>query len=45
VFDEWRGGSGLSLPVARRILGGHGGRIWSAPEGHKSGARILLPVG
>lgn len=44
VFDEWRGGSGLSLPVARRIVGGHGGRIWSAPEGHKSGARILLPV-
>jgi len=45
VFDEWRGGSGLSLPVARRIVGGHGGRIWSAPEGHKSGARILLPAG
>lgn len=44
VFDEWRGGSGLSLPVARRIVGGHGGRIWSAPEGHKSGARILLPA-
>jgi signal transduction histidine kinase len=45
IFDEWRGGSGLSLPVARRILGGHGGRIWSAPEGHKSGARILFPAG
>lgn len=43
VFDEWRGGSGLSLAVARRVIGAHGGRIWSAPEGHKSGARILLP--
>jgi signal transduction histidine kinase len=44
VFDEWRGGSGLSLAVARRVLGAHGGQIWSAPEGHKSGARILLPA-
>ena len=44
VFDEWRGGSGLTLPVARRIVGGHGGSIWSAPEGHKSGARILIPA-
>lgn len=44
VFDEWRGGSGLSLAVARRIIGAHGGHVWSAPEGHKSGARILLPA-
>jgi signal transduction histidine kinase len=44
VFDEWRGGSGLSLALARRILGAHGGAIRSAPEGHKSGARILLPA-
>lgn len=44
VFDEWRGGCGLSLAVARRVLNAHGGRIWSAPEGHKSGARITLPA-
>jgi signal transduction histidine kinase len=44
VFDEWRGGSGLSLAVARRVIGAHGGRVWSAPEGHKSGARIVLPA-
>jgi signal transduction histidine kinase len=44
VFDEWRGGSGLSLAVARRIIGAHGGHVLSAPEGHKSGARILLPA-
>ena len=31
-FDEWRGGCGLSLPVARRIIERHGGSIWSAPQ-------------
>jgi signal transduction histidine kinase len=45
VFDEWRGGSGLSLAIARRIIGAHGGSIWSAPEGHKTGARIVIPAG
>ncbi|HEX5473909.1 MAG TPA: HAMP domain-containing sensor histidine kinase [Vicinamibacterales bacterium] len=44
VFDEWRGGCGLSLPVARRVIEAHGGRIWSAPGGRRAGARILLPV-
>jgi signal transduction histidine kinase len=42
-FDEWRGGSGLILPVARRIIEAHGGRIWGAPGERKSGARIMLP--
>ncbi len=32
VFDEWRGGNGLSLPNARRIIEAHGGRVWSLPE-------------
>ncbi|HEX9366567.1 MAG TPA: HAMP domain-containing sensor histidine kinase [Vicinamibacterales bacterium] len=41
-FDEWRGGSGLVLPVARRIIEAHGGRIWGAPGGRKAGARIVL---
>lgn len=40
LFDEWRGGSGLILPVARRIIDAHGGRIWGAPDGRKAGARI-----
>lgn len=42
VFDEWRGGVGLSLAVARRILNAHGATIAAPPEGRKSGARILL---
>ena len=42
-FDEWRGGSGLILPVARRIIEAHGGRIWGPPGERKAGARIVLP--
>lgn len=43
LFDEWRGGCGLTLPVARRIVQAHDGRIWGAPDGRKAGARLLLP--
>jgi len=44
TFDEWRGGCGLSLAVARRIINEHGGVIWSPPgEGAKAGAVIVLP--
>jgi signal transduction histidine kinase len=33
TFDEKRGGLGLALPLARRVIEGHGGRIWSpAPQ-------------
>lgn len=42
-FDEWRGGCGLILPVARRVIEAHGGRIWGGPGGRKAGARINLP--
>ena len=43
VFDDKRGGLGLALPLARRIIAGHGGDIWSpaAPEGLSRGAIIL----
>jgi len=43
-FDEWRGGCGLSLPVARRVIEAHGGRIWSPAADAKSGAIIALPL-
>jgi signal transduction histidine kinase len=29
-FDEYRGGTGLRLPLARRVIEGHGGALWSA---------------
>jgi len=28
-FDDKRGGLGLALPLARRVIEGHGGRIWA----------------
>ena len=42
-FDEKRGGLGLALPIARRIIERHQGRIWS-PAGSRSTAIISLPV-
>ena len=42
VFDEWRGGVGLSLMVARRVLAAHEAEIFGAPGDLKSGARILF---
>jgi signal transduction histidine kinase len=42
AFDEWRGGCGLSLGVARRVFDAHQGRIWSPPD-VKSGAVVMLP--
>ena len=42
-FDEWRGGSGLSLAIARRVITQHGGAIFSPPGDGKAGALVLLP--
>lgn len=47
TFDEWRGGNGLSLPNARRVIEAHGGRLWSPAEGgrdhDKAAAVVMLP--
>jgi signal transduction histidine kinase len=43
TFDEWRGGVGLSLINARRILNAHSGGIYAPAEGGKASARIVLP--
>lgn len=44
TFDEWRGGNGLALLNARRIIEAHGGRILSTAEDGKSVAVISLPT-
>jgi len=31
AFHEWRGGNGLRLAKARRIIEAHGGRVWGLP--------------
>ena len=33
AFDEWRGGNGLRLPHARRIIEAHGGRVLDRVSG------------
>jgi signal transduction histidine kinase len=47
VFEEKRGGLGLALPLARRVIAAHGGHVWS-PDGPEALARgsiiVNIPV-
>jgi signal transduction histidine kinase len=44
-FDEWRGGLGLALPVARRVIEALGGALWSAPgDRPRAGSAMKLPL-
>ena len=42
-FDEWRGGCGLSLAIARRILTAHEARLWGPADGAKAAAVVAFP--
>jgi signal transduction histidine kinase len=44
-FDEWRGGCGLALPLARLIVELHQGRLLALPgERQKAGGVLELPL-
>jgi signal transduction histidine kinase len=40
-LDETRGGLGLALPFARRVIERHGGRVWSPAGERRPGAAIV----
>jgi signal transduction histidine kinase len=43
-FDRWRGGTGMSLPIAYRIVEAQGGSVWSLPEEPHATCALSLPL-
>src|SRR5262249_45936243 len=45
-FDDRRGGLGLALPLARRVIEGHGGRLWAPADEvlGRGSAIVSLPL-
>jgi two-component system OmpR family sensor kinase len=44
AFDRWRGGTGLSLPIACRIIEAHHGAVWALPAGSRGSCALSLPL-
>jgi signal transduction histidine kinase len=44
TFDVWRGGTGLSLPIACRIIEAHGGQVWSPAGNGARASAWTLPI-
>jgi signal transduction histidine kinase len=45
AFEEWRGGVGFSLLLARRVIEAHGGAVWSGDGAHaRAAVGLRLPV-
>jgi signal transduction histidine kinase len=44
AFDRWRGGTGLSLPIACRIIENHRGDIWALSHGSRGACALVLPL-
>lgn len=44
AFEEFRGGVGFTLPIARRIISAHDGQLWSPPDSPRAGALVFLPL-
>jgi K+-sensing histidine kinase KdpD len=43
-FDELRGGMGMSLPLACRVIDRHGGRLAALPDQPRAGVLLSLPL-